>query len=461
MPRVVTAEELEPIIDVIRRFSGGARISEIEKTIQPHIPRRTLQRYLAELRRQGRLRQASLRYFVVEHIPAERKVLSLSERDRIIPLSIAGERIRQSVSRELARRKPVGYNRKFLESYRPNETWYLPEHVRRKLHDMGRLPDDAQPRASTYSRKILHRLLIDLSWNSSRLEGNTYSLLETERLIEFGESAKGRDALEAQMILNHKAAIELLAEGGPDIGFNRYTVCNLHALLSDNLLPDPQACGRLRSMGVGIDGSVFHPLEGPQQIEEEFQRYLEIASVIGDPFEQSFFMLVHLPYLQPFDDVNKRVSRLSANLPLMQNTLCPLSFVDVPERDYVNGILGVYELNRVELLRDVYVWAYERSCSRYAAVRQSLGEPDPFRLRYRKEIYKAVEQIVRAIPDPQDAGNVIEGLSAKRVPEEDTKRFRETVENELLTLDEGNIARYRLRPSEFKAWCDAWGRKES
>jgi len=99
-----------------------------------------------------------------------------------------------------------------------------------------------------------------------------------------------------------------------------------------------------------------------------------------------------MPYLQPFEDVNKRVSRLSANISLIRRNLCPLSFVDVPDRAYIDGILGVYELNRIELLRDVFVWAYERSCARYSAVRQSLGEPDPFRLRYRKKIYEFVAQ---------------------------------------------------------------------
>ena len=106
-------------------------------------------------------------------------------------------------------------------------------------------------------------MLIDLSWNSSRLEGNTYSLLETERLLELGEAAEGKDALEAQMILNHKAAIELLVEHAEETGFNRYTVLNLHGLLADNLLSDPQAGGRLRSIPVAISGTVFHPLEGP------------------------------------------------------------------------------------------------------------------------------------------------------------------------------------------------------
>jgi len=90
----------------------------------------------------------------------------------------------------------------------------------------------------------------DLSWNSSRLEGNTYSLLETERLISAGKATTGKDALETQMILNHKEAIEFLISAADDIRFNRYTLLNLHALLSDNLLPDPTASGRVRAMAV-------------------------------------------------------------------------------------------------------------------------------------------------------------------------------------------------------------------
>src|ERR1035438_1925019 len=150
------------------------------------------------------------------------------------------------------------------------------------------------------------------------------------------------------MILNHKAAIEMLADQAEEIGFNRYTICNLHALLADNLLADPAASGRLRSKPVGISGTVFHPLEVPQAIEENFQQILDKATAIVDAFEQSFFVMVHIPYLQTFEDVNKRVSRLSANIPLVRRNLCPLSFVDVPVDDYVDATLGVYELNRVD-----------------------------------------------------------------------------------------------------------------
>lgn len=127
-------------------------------------------------------------------------------------------------------------------------------------------PSAAMNRQEPTPARLAHRLLIDLSWNSSRLEGNTYSLLETERLISAGEAASGKDALEAQMILNHKEAIEFLIDSAGEIGFNRYTLLNLHALLSDNLLDDPTASGRLRSIAVGIGQTTF--LEGPQRIEE-------------------------------------------------------------------------------------------------------------------------------------------------------------------------------------------------
>lgn len=319
---------------------------------------------------------------------------------------------------------------------------------------LGRSSEDELP-AGTYVQQIFNRLLIDLSWNSSRLEGNTYSLLETERLLELGESAEGKDAREAQMILNHKAAIELLVEQAADIGFNPYTILNLHALLSENLL-DSQACGRLRIRAVGIGGTVFHSLEVPQLIDECFQQILDTATAINDPFEQAFFAMVHLPYLQPFEDVNKRVSRLSVNIPLIRLNLSPLSFVDVPERAYIDGILGVYELNRVELLRDVFVRAYERSCARYSAVRQSLGEPDPFRLRYRTQIYEFVSAVVQGQRTKREAIRWIARESDKKISVEDKARFIEVVETELSSLHEGNIARYRLRPSEYDTWQRNW-----
>ena len=337
----------------------------------------------------------------------------------------------------------------------PNETFYLSDAERSHLRDIGTSLAAAEP-AGTYARQVLNRLLIDLSWNSSRLEGNTYSLLDTKRLLEAGAEVDGKDRRDAQMILNHKEAIEFIVEAAEDMGFNRHTILNLHAALADNLLPDPEAAGRLRQSPVGIQGSVFYPLEGPQRIEACFDRLLAGAAAIADPFEQAFFALVQLPYLQPFDDVNKRVSRLAANIPLIKANLAPLSFEDVPRDLYTEAVLGVYELNRIELLRDVFVWAYERSAARYAAVRQSLGEPDPFRMRHRAALRELVAAVVRGCMDTGEAATAIGAWVGQHVEERERARFRETVERELLSLHEGNFARYRITPSEFAAWQEAW-----
>jgi len=293
--------------------------------------------------------------------------------EEAVPLSAASQEMRAYLSQPLNARKPVGYNREFLDSYRPNETFYLSEEQRAHLAQVGK-PNFADQAAGTYAKQILNRLLIDLSWNSSRLEGNTYSLLDTTRLIELGEAAEGRDRLEAQMIVNHKDAIEFLVNEAEGIGFNRYTILNLHGILAQNLLPDPGAPGRLRRMGVGIGKSTFHPLELPQLIEECFDQLLATAAAIADPFEQSFFVMVQLPYLQPFDDVNKRVSRMAANIPFIRANLSPLAFTDVPQDLYAHAMLGVYELNRIELLRDLFIWAYERSAARYAAPSSPLSK---------------------------------------------------------------------------------------
>ena len=339
--------------------------------------------------------------------------------------------------------------------YRPNETYYLAQNTRDELVSQGRAVSSNEP-AGTYARQLAHRLLIDLSWNSSRLEGNTYSLLETERLISVGEAATGKNALEAQMILNHKGAIEFLIESADEIGFNRYTLLNLHALLSDNLLEDPTASGRLRSIAVGIGQATFLPLEGPQRIQACFDQVLETAAAISDPFEQAFFAMVHLPYLQPFEDVNKRVSRLAANIPLIQSNLCPLSFVDVAQSTYISAMLGIYELNQVDLLRDVFVWAYKRSCARYSAVRQSLGDPDPFRLQHRQAIAQVITAVIREKMSKAQAVIHIRAYAQAHIPAADQERFVEIAETQLLSLHEGSIARYHVRPSEFRAWQMTW-----
>jgi Fic family protein len=461
MPKRITAAELEPVLQAVAGFPTGAAVERIGEALHRKLPRRTLQRRLALLVAQKRLllegEGRGSRYHAPAHEQDEAVSIVASPIARYADLQISPEgwAIRDAVRAPIHERQPVSYRRAFLDGYRPNETFYLPAALRERLAQVGRTPGGELP-AGTHARQIFNRLLIDLSWNSSRLEGNTYSLLETERLLEMGAAAEGKNARDAQMILNHKAAIELLVEHADETGFNRYTILNLHALLAENLLSDPQAAGRLRTIPVGIGGTVFHPLQSPPLIEECFAQILASATAIHDPFEQAFFAMVHIPYLQPFEDVNKRVSRLAVNIPLIRHNLCPLSFVDVPARDYIDGILGVYELNRIELLRDVFAWAYERSCGRYATVRQSLGEPDPFRLRYRQALAEIVSAVIRGGMDRRAAAHFIQREAEKSAPPEDRARLTEMAETEVMSLHEGNFARYRVRPSEYQAWRAGW-----
>ena len=471
MPKVISSTELNAVFRAVAALSTPASLEEIASRLPRSFARRTLQRRLAQLVSERRLAalgtRAGRRYQVpglaaplpVASGPSDaatpRVVAESAAAFDPIRLSRAAQQTQKLVNRPLTQRKPVGYVFSFLDGYRPNVSAYLPPALRKKLAALGRTTGEALP-AGTHLRKVMDRLLIDLSWNSSRLEGNTYSLLETQRLLEAGEAAEGKAAHETQMILNHKAAIELLAEHADEIGFNRYTLCNLHALLSENLLPEAAAGGRLRSHAVGITGSVYHPPGVPTLIEECFDQILATAAAITDPFEQAIFAMVQLPYLQPFEDVNKRVSRLAANIPLVQRNLGPLSFVDVPQSDYTHAILGVYELNRVDYLRDVFEWAYERSCARYAAVRQVLGEPDAFRLHHRERLKEVVAAVVRSGMDKKAAAAFVR-REAEKLPEiDDRRRFGEIAETELTSLHEGNFARYRLRPAEFAAWQKTW-----
>jgi hypothetical protein len=492
MPKALPANLLALVCDQLTDFPQGAQIDDLAERLGSHLSRRSLQRRLAEWAQKGEVRAEGIgkarRYFLA--IPAGRFVTAAPQevahqggsfvhppfaqldwpnpiqrveqrsggflqsgvQEPYVPLSSAGREVLGRVRQPIVDRPPVGYRRGFVDRYKPNATAYLPKPVASHLLAIGRAQDGERP-AGTFARTILDRLLIDLSWASSRLEGNTYSLLETERLIRAGDAATGKDAKETQMILNHKSAIELLVNDAEEIGVNRYTVCNLHAMLAENLLDDPDEGGRLRHQPVAVAGTTYLPTAIPQLIEEMFELVLVKARAIRNPFEQAFFLMVQMPYLQPFVDVNKRTSRLAANIPLIKRNLVPLSFIDVPSNAYTEGLSGVYERNRIELIRDVFVWAYERSCQRYATVRDSLPQPDPFRLKYRTALSDVVRTIVTGLRAP--TAHQVGKESRKSVPAVDLAPFTKLALGELERLHEGNIARFGLRPSEFRVWTEA------
>lgn len=240
-----------------------------------------------------------------------------------IALSAEGLEVQCLVRLPRQQREPCTYDRKYLDDYIPGETWYLPEESRDELMAVGETPDPERP-VGTYARDILDRLLIDLSWASSRLEGNPYSRLDTQNLLEHGIHAEGKSQQEAQMILNHRTAIRMLVDNVEEIDFDRRTLLGVHAALAENLVGDPGEEGALRQRPVDISGTVYRPSGVPQIIRECFVLLLAKARDIPDPFAQAFFLMVHLPYLQPFIDVNKRTSRIAANIPFIKGNLCPL-----------------------------------------------------------------------------------------------------------------------------------------
>jgi len=293
--------------------------------------------------------------------------------------------LRQQLSLPLSARVPVTYRRDFVDDYVPNETFLLPRELSEELVALGHL--QGQLPAGTYVRKVLEQFLIDLSWSSSHLEGNRYTLLDTEELFKSGASATDTDAV---MLLNHKAAIEFLVDAVPTQGLTASLVRNLHVVLMQDLLADSVSLGAIREKVVNISGTTYVPTQVPAMLHEMFEQIIVKAQHIKNPLEGSFFLWVNLAYLQPFEDGNKRVSRVAANIPLMLYNQAPLSFLDVNREDYALAMMGVYEACDVSMAVDLFNWTYRRSHTKYKIVSESLGSPDPFRIKYREVLNEAV-----------------------------------------------------------------------
>ena len=190
MAKPIPTREHQAVLDVIGQFPRGAAIEQIEANLTTPPTRRTVQRWLTDLIAQDRLHKEgqgrATRYLRGKTITARVQVTARAQATVhakiLIPLSGEAKQIEAHVRQPLQTRHPVGYNRAFLENYQPNVSFYLPESIRAELLAHGQAAHTNEP-AGTYARQIANRLLIDLSWNSSRLEGNTYSLLETERLL--------------------------------------------------------------------------------------------------------------------------------------------------------------------------------------------------------------------------------------------------------------------------------------
>ena len=236
-------------------------------------------------------------------------------------------------------------------------------------------------------------MLIDLSWSSSRLEGNNKSLPDTKELFERGEQTGPLDE-DTLMLLNHRNAIEFMVDAVPTEGITVPVIVDLQAKLMKELLNDSRDIGSIRRRFVHIDGSVYSPSNIPTLLEEALKSIIDKVRNIRNPVEAAFFLWVNVAYMQPFADGNKRTSRLSANMPLLLYNCAPLSFLNVERTDYATAMLGVYEQRNVAAAVDLFEFIYRRSIQKYSVLRASLAVPDPIRARYRQALDELMQFVV-------------------------------------------------------------------
>jgi fido (protein-threonine AMPylation protein) len=437
---------LEAII--LRLAAQAAADGLLAKDIEPHVSvsRPTVHRALGDLVATGRLLRLGAGRATRYKLPSDPKSDAVAQPPvqpaaMAFTFSPAAHALLTELRAPMGSRKPVGYQRSFLDDYRPNESHLLPLGIAETLFAEGRSRDQ-QP-AGTYARKVLEQLLIDLSWNSSRLEGNHFNLLDTRELFRRGRGDDGdRDAT---MLLNHKEAIEFLVDAVPEQGITVPVVRNLHGILMQGLLADETAVGTIRRRVINISQSVYIPTQMPALIEEMLEQLVSKAWLVKNPIEAAFLLWVNIAYLQPFEDGNKRTSRLAANLPLLLTNCAPLSFLDVEVQDYAYAMLGVYERIDTRLAAELFTWTYRRSIDKYRVAREAIGAPDPLRARYRAQISEIIQRVVGG--DALD-----EVMRGTAIPEADRAAVREMVTGELRNLELYNYARFRLAPGAVERW---------
>ncbi len=211
-------------------------------------------------------------------------------------------------------------------------------------------------------RKEMERLGIDLSWKSSQIEGNTYSLLETERLLRESKTAEGKTKEEAVMLLNHKDALKFVLDNPDYLEMLSIThIEDIHTLLTKELSVDRG----VRHRRVGITGTNYHPLDNEFQIREALHDTCELINGKSDVFEKALLTLVLLSYIQAFSDGNKRTARITSNAILIANGYCPLSFRTVDSVDYKKAMLIFYEQNNIYAFKQIFMQQFEFAVSEY------------------------------------------------------------------------------------------------
>lgn len=256
----------------------------------------------------------------------------------------------------------TSFNFELITDQLPNVIIFSEEEMQRLNAAQTLFQEHLAEISESQYRKEMERLGIDLSWKSSQIEGNTYSLLETERLLRESKTAEGKTKEEAVMLLNHKDALRFILDNQDFM--KHLTVRDIedvHSILTKELSVDKG----LRRRRVGITGTNYHPLDNEFQIREAMQASCDAINARENVFEKALLALLLISYIQPFMDGNKRTARLTSNAILMASGYCPLSFRTVDSIDYKKAMLMFYEQNNLHAFKQIFISQYEFATGEY------------------------------------------------------------------------------------------------
>ena len=348
----------------------------------------------------------------------------------------------------------VNYDPMRFQSYDPDiAPWLDPVARALMAESVGQGGVDLDP--STYTREIAERFLIEMSWASSALEGNTYSLPETEALIKYAEVAGGKSEIEVQMILNHKQAIGWVIDNIAAAEITPETAMRLHAMLMRTLVRQ-ENLGAVRRDPVSITTSSYSPSSDHAELSMGLSELCWKASVAKDPFEASFALLAGIAYLQPFIDGNKRTGRLLSNIPLLKAGLPPISFIGVGRAAYGIGMTTWYELADTKHLSKAISEGYAITAPSYLVATTTKRVPRSIEIIMRCRLDDAVaEYLGKAVNDPGLTPSDFAREVFSDVEGDDLEVIVQSFVDIIESINELNCVAYNVEPELVERFYEA------
>ncbi len=385
MTKAETDSRLEEVRKAVGEMPDGATLIDVAMRLSIPVAQRNLQRWLGMLVEQDRIVRIGGSH------RSRYKLRDGADADVPPQVSALGQAILRLVNQPIGERTRSQYHRDWLDSYRPNQSYFVPEPVRARLRSPSAAPGGAGPALAWRDPAVLSRVLADLAWRSQWWEvqasdpaAKSLEPADVTAWLAQPESMNARP--DVQLVWNHRAALNVLLSRLPNVALSYEVLTAVYAALTKGMQETRSTAQGmasreqlLRSMGqrsgppnllrtesLVLARTMYRPPAEPWVIETCFNQILGWAPVIADPIEQAFFVFVHLLYLQPFAVLNASMACLAVNIPLLRAGLPPITFAAICGADLLDGLRGVWELNRTELLRDVFVAAYDDCRTRYA-----------------------------------------------------------------------------------------------